>query len=286
MGRERMENPNFDHWETLAAFHGTGSDRFYDVDALVAGHDSLTDLEENALALATASKGVEGLDVVHIQSHIGFDSISMARRGARVTAVDFSPTALRRANEIATLVGVSIETVQSDSRELPHSLDGRFDIAYATIGVLEWIDDLDAWMRSAQRVLRVGGRLVIVEIHPFTNVFGSREPIIADFPYGGNVPFQWRGTGSYANPNADFTTSTEEYPHSLSEIVQATIDAGLDITHLVEHMDMAYDPHGDILDHDADGRYRFRLGVGPDGSAASAAPLPIAFTLLATKRPA
>ena len=43
-----MESPNFDHWETLAAFHGTGSDRYYDVDALVAGHDSFTDLEENA----------------------------------------------------------------------------------------------------------------------------------------------------------------------------------------------------------------------------------------------
>jgi ubiquinone/menaquinone biosynthesis C-methylase UbiE len=279
-----MESPNFDHWETLAAYHGTGSDRYYDVDALVAGHDSFTDLEENALALATSNNGVEGLDVIHIQSHIAFDSISMARRGARVTAVDFSPTALRRADEIAALVGVSIKTVESDSRDLPHSLDGRFDLAYATIGVLGWIDDLNAWMHSASRVLRAGGHLVIVEIHPLTNVFGSRDPLIADFPYGGGVPFAWRGTGSYANPNADFTTSTEEYPHSLSEIVQSVIDAGFELTRLLEHNDMAYDPHGDILDHDADGRYRFRIGVGPDGSPSSAATLPIAFTLLATKR--
>ena len=279
-----MESPNFDHWETLAAFHGTGSDRFYDVDALVAGHDSFTDLEENALALATSNNGVEGLDIIHIQSHIAFDSISMARRGARVTAVDFSPTALRRAEEIAALVGVSITTIQSDSRDLPPSLDGRFDIAYATIGVLGWIDDLNAWMHSASRVLRAGGHLVIVEIHPFTNVFGSRDPLIADFPYGGGVPFAWRGTGSYANPNADFTTSTEEYPHSLSEIVQSVVNAGFELTTLLEHNDMAYDPHGDILDHDADGRYRFRIGSGPDGSPSSAAALPIAFTLLATKR--
>jgi ubiquinone/menaquinone biosynthesis C-methylase UbiE len=279
-----MESPNFDHWETLAAFHGTGSDRFYDVDALVAGHDSFTDLEENALALATSNNGVEGLDIIHIQSHIAFDSISMARRGARVTAVDFSPTALRRAEEIAALVGVSITTIQSDSRDLPPSLDGRFDIAYATIGVLGWIDDLNAWMHSASRVLRAGGHLVIVEIHPFTNVFGSRDPLIADFPYGGGVPFAWRGTGSYANPNADFTTSTEEYPHSLSEIVQSVVNAGFELTTLLEHNDMAYDPHGDILDHDADGRYRFRIGIGPDGSPSSAAALPIAFTLLATKR--
>lgn len=280
-----MESPNFDHWETLAAFHGTGSDRFYDVDALVAGHDSFTDLEENALALATSNNGVEGLDIVHIQSHIGFDSISMARRGARVTAVDFSPTALRRASEIAALAGVSLETVQSDSRDLPHTLDGRFDIAYATIGVLGWIDDLNAWMRSAQRVLRVGGRLVIVEIHPFTNVFGSRTPLIADFPYAGGTTFTWRGTGSYANPNADFTTSTEEYPHSISDIVQSVVNAGFEISTFLEHDNMAYDPHGDVLDHDADGRYRFRIGVGSDGNPDSATTLPIAFTLIALKAP-
>jgi hypothetical protein len=139
-------------------------------------------------------------------------------------------------------------------------------------------------MRSASRVLRPGGHLVIVEIHPLTNVFGSRDPLIADFPYGGGVPFAWRGTGSYANPNADFTTSTEEYPHSISEIVESVINAELELTTLREHNDMAYDPHGDILDHDADGRYRFRIGVGPDGSPASAATLPIAFTLIARKR--
>ncbi|MEO9180930.1 MAG: class I SAM-dependent methyltransferase [Acidimicrobiales bacterium] len=281
-----MDRPNFEHWETLASFHGTGSDRIYDVDALVAGQDSTGDLEELALDVATRGRGVAGLDVIHLQSHIGFDSVTMARRGARVTAVDFSPTALARAREIAALAGVTLETVEADSRDLPRSLDNRFDLAYATIGVLCWIDDLDQWMASATRVLRDGGRLVLVEIHPFTNVFGSRDPLIADFPYRSGVPVQWSGTGSYANPNADFVTSTEEYAHSLSEIVNAVHHAGLSLTTLLEHDDMAYDPHGDILDLDDDGRYRFRIGVGPDGTRESASTLPIAFTLLATKRPA
>ena len=141
-------------------------------------------------------------------------------------------------------------------------------------------------MRSAARVLRPGGQLVIVEIHPLTNVFGSRNPLIADFPYGGGVAFTWRGTGSYANPNADFTTSTEEYPHSLSEIVQAVIDAGWNSPRCANTTTWRTTRTATSSTTIADGRYRFRIGVGPDGSPSSAATLPIAFTLLATKRTA
>jgi len=276
-------NPNFEHWEMLAAFHATGSDRIYDLDALIGGKDSMTAIEENALDIATNGHGVEDLDIVHIQSHIGFDSVSMARRGARVTAVDLSPTALSRAREIAALAGVAIETIQSDARDLPHSLDGRFDIAYATIGALCWIDDLDRWMASAARTLRTGGYLVIVEMHPVICVFSERAPLTADFPYGGGAAVTWSGQGSYANPAADFTTSTEEYSHSIADVMNAAIDAGLRVARLLEHDAMAFDPRGDFLYLEEDGQYRFRLGVGADGTPASAAALPIMYTLVAAK---
>ena len=278
-----MDKPNLEHWETLASFHGTGADRIYDVDALVAGQDSTGDVEESALDFATRGRGVAGLDVIHIQSHIGFDSVTMARRGARVTAVDFSPTALARAQEIATLAGVSLETVEADSRELPRSLDNRFDLAYATIGVLCWIDDVDKWMACAAQTLRTGGRLVIVEIHPLMNVFASSEPLVADFAYGGAAPNQWTGSGSYANLDADFITSSEEYAHSLGEIVNAALQGGLTPLSLIEHDSLGFDPRGNMLHLDGDGRYRFRVGVGADGTSASASALPIAYTLVAEK---
>ena len=276
-------NPNFEHWETLAAFHATGGDRIYDLDALLGGRDSLTFVEDHAIDVATDGRGVSGLDVIHIQSHIGFDSVSMARRGARVTAVDFSPTALSRAREIAASAGVSIETIESDARDLPHSVDGRFDIAYATIGALCWIDDLDRWMEGAARSLRVGGHLVIVEMHPLICVFSEREPLVADFPYGGGTATTWSGQGSYANPDADFVTTTEEYAHSIADVTNAALDAGLRIDRLLEHDAMPFDPRGDFLELDADGLYRFRLGVGRDDQAASAMALPITYTLVATK---
>ena len=57
--------------------------------------------ERAALALATRDRGVHGLDVLHLQCHLGCDAVTLAREGARVTGVDFSRTALERLDELA-----------------------------------------------------------------------------------------------------------------------------------------------------------------------------------------
>ena len=62
---------------------------YYDTEALIAGQDSLTEIE--AAGIREAIGAVAGLDVLHLQCHIGFDAISLARRGARVVGADFSP---------------------------------------------------------------------------------------------------------------------------------------------------------------------------------------------------
>jgi ubiquinone/menaquinone biosynthesis C-methylase UbiE len=131
--------------------------------------------ERSAVDRATAGKGVGGLDVLHLQCHIGCDAISMAREGARVTGVDFSARALERLDDLAARSGVEVNTVEADSRALPHDLDDSFDLVYATIGVLCWIDDIDAWMRGVARVLRAGGTLV-------PSAPGSRWPISKSTP--------------------------------------------------------------------------------------------------------
>ena len=44
---------------------------------------------------------ISGLRGVHLQCHIGTDTISLARLGARMTGLDFSPAALIEARRIA-----------------------------------------------------------------------------------------------------------------------------------------------------------------------------------------
>ena len=190
--------------------------------------------------MAQAAPDLRGRDVVHIQCHIGFDTIALARRGARVTGVDFSRASLAKAAGLAERCGVEIEWVQADATALPDSLRGGFDVAYATIGAICWIEDIGAWMRCAAATLRPGGRLVFVEIHPlYAMVEAAGEPLRLDFPYAFDGPRRFDESGSYADPDAPVQATAEVvYAHSLGEVVNAAIAAGLRI-------DALHEAHGD-----------------------------------------
>ena len=73
------------------------------------------------------------------------------------------------------------------------------------------------------------------------------------------------GAGSGSNIN---------YAHSLGEVVSAAVRSGLRVDALHEHLDTAFDPRGNVLVRESDGRFRLRVGEHP---------LPVLYTLLATK---
>jgi SAM-dependent methyltransferase len=264
---------NLRFWEGLAAVHAQGGPgNYYDVEALVRGERPLGDWEDRALQ---AVGDVAGLEIVHIQSHIGVDAIILAQRGARVTAVDFSPTALGAGAEIARRAGVEVEWVEADANALPGELDGRFDVAWVTIGAITWIEDLGAWTKGVAQTLRPGGLLVMVEMHPVAQMFDTLDPLVVDADYAFAGPEMWDEDGSYADADAKLpATKSVGYGHSLGETVTAARDAGLVVERLEEHLDTEFDPRGNILTRGDDGRYRLLLG----GKA-----LPVLFTLVARK---
>jgi SAM-dependent methyltransferase len=273
---------NHDHWEALARFHGTGDDAYYDLDSLRAGGTLMGDEERDAITAATAGRGLAGSTVLHLPCHIGCDSITMAREGASVTAVDFSRSALDRLEVLAQECGVTVATVEADATRLPLGLAGQFDYVYASIGVLCWIDDLDAWMGGVARSLRPGGALILVELHPIVTMVESLDPLVVDFPYAFDGPHVYTGTGTYANRDAAIEWTTVQYAHSVGEVVTSAVRAGLGCELLVEHTSGSFNT-GQFEYPEDDGRYRLRLGVGAtrDGATEPACPLPVLFTLVA-----
>lgn len=255
---------NHAHWEALARVHAAQNTGYYDADALIAGRDTLPDRWLG---------DVSGMDVMHLQCHLAYDAISLARRGARVTGVDFSARALREAGALASRCGVSLELVEASATDLPASLHGRFDLVYATIGVIGWIQDLDAWMRNVCAVLRPGGRLFLQELHPLYLTVESLSPLTLDFPYAFDGPREFDEEGSYADPDAAVeATKTVEFAHSLGEVVTAAVAAGLVIDALHEQLETDREHRGGLLPQDEDGLYRLRVGDEV---------LPVLYTLLA-----
>jgi SAM-dependent methyltransferase len=257
---------NLANWNAWANVHG--QDSYYDSASLIAGRDSLTDIEWAGVTEAIGA--VAGRDILHVQCHLAFDGITLARRGARVTGVDFSAAALAKAHDLAGLCKVPLDLVEADVTDLPASLHGRFDLAYATIGILCWISDVGLWMRSVAGTLRPGGTLLLVDGHPFGGMIGGDPPTF-QFPYANDGPHHYESGGSYA---AEVVTENVQYAHAIGEIVTAAADAGLRIRKLTEHLDTPIEVAGFGTPKHDDGRFRRLLGGHP---------VPLLYTLIADR---
>jgi SAM-dependent methyltransferase len=190
--------------------------------------------------VAGAIGEVGGLDVLHLQCHIGLDTISLARRGATTVGLDFSEPAIEVARGLAAECGVEAEFVVFTVADAPTTLPGRrFDRVVATEGILCWIADLAGWMRSAATMLRPGGRLVLLDGHQAADIF-ENDPTARhgiDFHYGyfDRTPTRFGPGPSYADDGTSADVGvTVEYQHTLGDIVNTAIQAGLRIDRLDE----------------------------------------------------
>jgi predicted nicotinamide N-methyase len=81
-----------------------------------------------ALSLARALPvELAGVDLVEVGCGLGLPALVAARRGARVTAIDWAPAAIDLLRENATRNGVELEAAVADWR----SFEGAFDLAIA-----------------------------------------------------------------------------------------------------------------------------------------------------------
>ena len=103
-----------------------------------------------------------GLDVVHLQCHIGTDTVSLDRLGAAtVTGYDFSPRAVAAATDLARRAGSGATFVVGELYDAPDVLGRRrFDLVFTGIGALIWLPDIQGWARVVADLLAAGWTVV------------------------------------------------------------------------------------------------------------------------------
>jgi SAM-dependent methyltransferase len=183
---------------------------------------------------------IDGLRAVHLQCHIGTDTLSLARLSARVTGLDFSPVALDEARALVAETGDAVDFVESDVYSALSVLDeAGFDLVYTGIGALCWLPSVQRWATVVAALLKPGGRLFIREGHPILWTMDERmtDDLHLRFPYFEQTdPLEWDDESSYVATDRLITaTKTYEWNHGIGEIVTALLDAGLRLTMLVEH---------------------------------------------------
>lgn len=263
------------NWDERAPVHAASPD--YAVPRFVDDPEFLSEVVRFDLPLLGDIRGLRG---VHLQCHIGTDTISLARLGARMSGLDFSPASLAQARKLAEMAGTPVDFIESEVYDAVSVLGaGQFDLVFTGIGALCWIPSVDRWARTVAGLLRPGGRLFLREIHPMLLAMDETH---TDRPTVGYPYFELpeptvssSGT-TYVETETEFSaTVTHEWNHGLGDVVTALLEHGMMITGLVEHRSVPWEALPGQMTREANGEWR--LSEHPER-------LPMTYTLQARRQ--
>jgi len=256
-------------WNELVDIHAQSE--MYALKEFKRGKNKLNPIERKELG------SVKGKSLLHLQCHFGTDTLSWAMLGAQVTGVDFSEKAIQLAQSLSAELNILGRFVCCDLYNLPKHLDEQFDIVFTSYGVLCWLPDLKKWAELISRYLKPGGVFYIVESHPFSMVFNEDiklKDLQVHYPYFDKHTRKFESDGDYADPNVHVQHKTEyEWTHTIGEIINSLIDAGLQIEFLHEFPYLCWREFP-FMQKSSDGYYRLPKGMPS---------IPLAFSLKAKK---
>ncbi|MFI6830513.1 class I SAM-dependent methyltransferase [Kribbella sp. NPDC050241] len=185
---------------------------------------------------------LEGRDVLHLQCHLGTETIAFARRGARTTGLDLSAKSLEEARQIAADAGVEVDYVHANVYDAVEAVQGRrFDVVYTGKGALCYLPDLEHWARVVRDLLKPGGALYVVEFHPLLNAMrpvslpGESDDLIIRADYlEGRGPIAHDSTVTYTGDAVPGRQTSYEWMHGLGEVVTTLASTGFHVTSLRE----------------------------------------------------
>jgi SAM-dependent methyltransferase len=245
------------NWDERAPAHATSPD--YNVQRFVDDPSFIGDVVRFDRPMLGDLSGVRG---VHLQCHIGTDSVGLSRLGARMTGLDFSPASIEQARALVARSGDDVTFVESDVYDAESALGGeQFDLVFTGIGALCWLPNISRWADTVGALLKPGGRLFIREGHPMLWSLADERPddlLVVDYPYfERDEPIMWEDGGTYVETDAVFTSNTtHSWNHGLGEILTAVMARGMRITGLVEHDSVPWEALPGQMTKDDRGEWR------------------------------
>ena len=227
-------------WNQRTAVHKDSA--FYDLAGFKAGANALTPIELNEIG------DVKGKTLLHLQCHFGMDTMSFSRMGARCVGVDFSDEAIKLAREIndelkldAKFICCNVYDLLSENRSVSKAPPlegfgeaGQFDIVFTSYGTIGWLPDLDPWAKMIAEQLKPGGYFYMAEFHPVVWMFDDDFTHIKYY-YDNKELIVMEDQPTYTGDKNEIAGKEYSWNHSISEVLNALINAGLKIEFFNEH---------------------------------------------------
>ncbi|BDD08485.1 type 12 methyltransferase [Fulvitalea axinellae] len=230
---EKYIEENKSLWNARTEVHVNSE--FYDIPSFMGGACSLKPIELDLLG------DLKGKKVLHLQCHFGQDTLSMARRGAKVTGVDLSDVAIAKARALASELDLDAKFVCCDVFDLENHLQGDFDIVFTSYGTIGWLPELKTWGNLIAKYLKPGGRFVMAEFHPVVWMFDDYFKEVT-YPYFNVAPIVETSTETYTDGDEGMGETTfHVWNHALSDVMGALLSKGLSINEFLEFDYSPYD---------------------------------------------
>lgn len=223
---------NLANWNDRAKCHHESTEVRDLLAKLSQGQSTLKEIETNLLG------DVKDKRILHLMCHNGLDSISLALKGASVTAVDLSAESINYARKYAAMLNVTgIKFILGDVHCYLDYLDNKFDIVFMTYGVLCWLNDLRTVFSHAARYLKNQGQFLLIDHHPFLDLLDRADDELKltgqyfydPLPEKCICTESYIGSGQLANP------TTYQWSHNIGNIIEAVITSGFIVEHFQEY---------------------------------------------------
>lgn len=223
---EKYFETNKESWNKKVDVH-LGSE-LYNMEQFLLTGNSLKEIEIELLG------DITGKSILHLQCHFGQDSISLAKLGAIVTAIDISDVAINKAKELNTIMGTDVNFIQTNIYDLQIVLKEKYDIVYTSYGTIVWLPDLMKWAEIISHFLKIDGKFIFVEFHPFLLMLDEE---MKEFIYGyfNNGAVIENIQGTYADFESDIKQDIVTWNHSTGEIINSLIKNNIQILSFDEY---------------------------------------------------
>ncbi len=214
-------------WNARTELHKDSE--FYDVKSFKEGKSSLLKIVDGLL------DDISGKSLLHLQCHFGMDSLSLSRKGAQVTGIDISDKGIETAISLSQELNIPARFIRTNVYDIEQVLgEENFDHVFTSYGTIVWLPDLNEWARLIHKYLKSGGQFTIVDFHPALDMFNWEKEKL-EYNYFNKGVYEETLENTYAAKEQELILKEFFWIHSLSEIMSALLDHGLQIKHFKEY---------------------------------------------------